>query len=193
MPSNRLICSLMSIALNIGGLSLAVRTNVAYADQSPTVKVAVVDLNQAMNEVEEGKAATASLEKKYNERLAALQKKQKDFQALQDEFEKKSMVMSDEAKKNKARELQEKYQDLQQSKLEADQELQGMRQQMQDDLAEKLKKVCASIAQKDGYTLVVEKAVVWYSAPQYDITSEVIKAYNAQKPTVKPAGAVPKK
>ena len=60
-----------------------------------------------------------------------------------------------------------------------------LKAQLQEDIAEKLKKVCATIAQKEGYTLIVEKQVVWYAVPQYDITNQVIKAYNAQKATPK--------
>jgi len=140
-------------------------------------------MNHAMNEVEEGKSAKASLEKRFADKKANLDKKQKELQTMQEELERKAMVMSDDAKKAKAREFQDKLTEFQQTRLEAEQEMGNLQGQMQDDLTEKLKKVLATMVQKEGYTLVVEKAVAWYSVPQYDITPQLIKAYNAQKAT----------
>lgn len=165
----------------VGALALSGEAERPAAAQSaPALKIAVVDLNQALNEVEEGKAAISSLEKRFAEKKALLEKKKKDLQAMQEDLERKAAVMNDEAKRTKARELQDKYTEFQRSTMEAENEMGMLRQQLQDDIAEKLKKVCATLAQQQGYTLVVEKSVAWYSLPSYDITPQLIKAYNAQ-------------
>ncbi len=143
------------------------------------LKVAVVDLNRAMNEVDEGKAAIAKLEKRFNERREELAKKEKEIQELRADLELKSAVLTEEARKDRMTEIQEKAIALQQAQFEAEQEMAGLRNQMQTELADKLQAVCAEIARKKGYTLVLEKAVTWY-AEVPDITDELIEAYNAR-------------
>lgn len=181
--------SMLRLAL-MGTLTLGTFVGVtqdvqAQSAAAPALKVAVVDLNEAMNSVEEGKSAIATLEKRFAERKTDLEKRQKELQEMQSNLERQASVLSDDAKRKKAMELQEKFAAFQQARGEAENEMAGMRAQLQDDIAGKLKKTCAGIAQKEGYTLIIEKNVVWYAAPTYDITRQLIAAYNAQ--TAKPA------
>jgi len=179
------------LALGVVGSALSVPSEAhAQAAAAPALKVAVVDLNEAMNSVDEGKAAIATLEKRFTAKKADLEKQQKELQDMQAGLERQASVLTEDAMRKKSQELQTKYAAFQQNRMQAEQEMAGMRAQLQDDLAEKLKKVCATIATQNGYTLIVEKSVVWYSAPAYDITTQLIKAYNAQ---ARPAAAAPKK
>lgn len=148
--------------------------------QAQSLKVAVVDLNMAMNEVEEGKAAIAKLEKRFNDKKDALERQGKEIQDLKADLDLKGNILSEEAKKDRMQQIQEKMMEFQQAQFDADQEMAGLRNQLQTELADKLREVCANIAKKQGYTLVVEKGVVWYSLPEYDITDQVIAAYNAK-------------
>lgn len=176
--------SVLAALLTLGTLSSLDITS-AQAQTAAAPKIAVVDLNEAMNSVEEGKAAIATLEKRFAERKGDLEKRQKELQEMQANLERQSSVLSDAAKRTKAQELQEKFAQYQQSRMEAENEMGGMRAQLQDDIAEKLKKVCAELAVQGGYTLVIEKNVVWYSLPAYDITPQLIKTYNSR--STKPA------
>lgn len=179
----------LAMSLGLMGAEL-VHPVEAQAQTAPALKVAVVDLNEAMNSVEEGKAAITTLEKRFTAKKAELEKQQKELQDMQSALEKQASVLTEDAVRKKSQELQTKYAAFQQNRMQAEQEMAGMRAQLQDDLAEKLKKVCATLATQNGYTLVVEKNVVWYSVPAYDITAQLIKAYNAQ---TKPAATAPKK
>lgn len=177
--------SVLAALLTLGTLSSFDITR-AQAQTVAAPKIAVVDLNEAMNSVEEGKAAIATLEKRFAERKGDLEKRQKELQEMQANLERQSSVLSDAAKRTKAQELQEKFTQYQQSRMEAENEMGGMRAQLQDDIAEKLKKVCAELAVQGGYTLVIEKNVVWYSLPAYDITPQLIKAYNSRNTKASP-------
>lgn len=180
----------LALALGVMGTAVSVPSQAQAQTAAPALKVAVVDLNEAMNSVDEGKAAIATLEKRFTAKKADLEKQQKELQDMQSSLERQASVLTEDAMRKKSQELQTKYAAFQQNRMQAEQEMAGMRAQLQDDLAEKLKKVCATIATQNGYTLIVEKNVVWYSAPAYDITAQLIKAYNAQ---AKPAAAAPKK
>ncbi len=168
---------LKAVLLALAGLVAGAMLPNTSAAQS--VKMAVVDLNRAMNEVEEGKAAVAKLEKRFNQRREELAKKEKEIQDLRADLDLKSAVLTEEARKDRATEIQEKSIALQQAQFEAEQEMNGLRNQMQSELADKLQAVVAELAKKHGYTVVLEKAVTWYSELP-DMTDELIQAYNAK-------------
>src|SRR5687768_10367274 len=90
--------STMTQMMLMGSLVLggALVSPVEQAQAQQAAKIAVIDMNQAMNEVEEGKAAKASLEKRFAERKVNLEKKQKELQTMQEDLERKALVMSEE-------------------------------------------------------------------------------------------------
>ena len=143
-----------------------------------TPKIAVVDLNLAMNEVEEGKSAIAQLEKRFNVTKGGLEKKGQEIQQMQADLERKSELMNEDVKKARVQEIQDKMLAFQKAEYEANQEMQSLRNQLQMELAEQLKEVCKELAKTEGYTLVLEKSVVWYSPDSYDITEKLIAAFN---------------
>ena len=160
-------------------VALMAATLLPRTASAQAIKMAVVDLNRAMNQVEEGKAAVAKLEKRFNQRREELAKKEKEIQELRADLELKAAVLTEEARKDRATEIQEKAIALQQAQFEAEQEMNGLRNQMQSELADKLQQVVAELAKKHGYTVVLEKAVTWYSELP-DMTDELIQAYNAK-------------
>src|SRR5512138_2966308 len=90
-------------------LALALVPAVAHAEQ----KIGVVDLQRALNEVEEGKAAKALLKKDFDEKQKQLDGRKTEFDKLQADFEKQAVVMSDQAKKDKAADLDRRARELQ--------------------------------------------------------------------------------
>jgi len=91
----------MTLSLRIAALGLALAALPAAAQ----TKIGYVDLQRALNEVDEGKAAKALLKKDFEEKQRQLDGKKADFEKLRAEFEKQSVVMSDQAKRDKAAEL----------------------------------------------------------------------------------------
>ena len=138
-----------AIILGLLSVALLIQARPVHAQ---ALKVAIVDLNKAMNEVDEGKAAVARLEQQFNKKKAELEKKGQAIQALKTDLDMKSSVLSDQAKRDRIQELQEKATAFQQEQMEADQEMNLMRNKLQSDLAEKLKGVCADISKKEGYS-----------------------------------------
>src|SRR5512138_930929 len=90
-------------------LALALVPAVAHAEQ----KIGVVDLQRALNEVDEGKAAKALLKKDFDEKQKQLDAKKTEFEKLQADFEKQAVVMSEPARKDKAQDLDRRARELQ--------------------------------------------------------------------------------
>src|SRR5512138_3145242 len=90
-------------------LALALVPAVAHAEQ----KIGVVDLQRALNEVDEGKAAKALLKKDFDEKQKQLDLKKAEFEKLQADFEKQAVVMSEQARKDKGQDLDRRARELQ--------------------------------------------------------------------------------
>ena len=158
-------------------VALALVPALAAAEQ----KIGFVDLHRALNEVDEGKAATALLRKDFDEKQKQLDAKKAEFDKLQADLEKQAVVMSDAAKKEKAGELDRRAR-----------ELQGLFMQLQKDLSERerdatkgifdrMATIVREIAEADGFTMVFEKgAGLVYAPASLDLTNELIRKYNAR-------------
>ena len=81
--------------------------------QASAESFAYVDLQRAVFEVDDGKAAKNRLEKMKTERQKALDGKQKELKKLQESLEKQADFLSAEMKQKKAREFQTKLGELQ--------------------------------------------------------------------------------
>jgi outer membrane protein len=152
----------------------------AFAD----FKVGYVDLQRALLEVHEGKAAKDKLK-------ADLDKKKSDFEAEQNKLrddknvlDKQAAMMSEEVRNQKFAELQKRLFDLTQKaeKLQAD-----MAQAEQRELKrifEKMDPIIASFAQRDGLTMMFEKtdSGLVYAPASLDYTNELVRAYNEKYP-----------
>jgi outer membrane protein len=169
----------MSFRGILSGLSLALSlwSGAALAD----VKVGYVDLQRALAEVEEARAAKARLQSTLNTKQTELQKDEEAFLKEQEIVSKQAATMNEEAKKAKALELQNKYVAIMKRReaYQADL-LESERRELQPIL-NRLNQVIAQIAQREGLTLVLDKnAGLLYAPPSLELTNEVVRLYNDQ-------------
>ncbi len=146
------------------------------------LKVGYVDLQRALQEVEEGRNAQARLK-------GLLEGKQKDLdheqEALRKEKElldKQASAMSEEVRVQKQTELQKKLYDLAQKWEKGKAEMQAKQQEELQTIFKKMDPIIAGIAQREGLTLVFEKqdSGLVYAPPSLDLTNELVRIYNDQ-------------
>jgi len=145
-----------------------------------SIKIGTVDLNRALNEVEEGKRAKAKLEQEFKAKKAELDTMKNDLQTMGAELEKQGQLLSAEALKEKRENYQRKFIEYQQKAREYTEQLAQQESESTGKIIGKLRTVVEKIAQRDGYTLVLEKSqgAVVYGPTSADITDQVIKQYN---------------
>jgi len=148
------------------------------------VKLATADFERAMNEVAEGAQAKARLDSMFSERKAAVDKLRTAFEAKSAEYQKQQMLYSDTTRAQKEEELNMLGLQYQQAAAQAEGEMQQAYMGTMQSLAEKMRKICQTIATERQYTVVLEasQGAVIYATPSVDITDELIKRYNAQNP-----------
>ena len=150
--------------------------NTAFAQ----TKIAYVDLQQALNKVDEGKKAKAKLKRDFDKKQKELDKKQNAVKKLKDELEGQAMMLSEDAKRQKAMSLQKQMYELQQLYLNLQGELTQAEAKATQKIFDKMGTILKQIGQEKGYDLILEKteSSILYAKDSMDITAELVKRYN---------------
>lgn len=176
----------MKIALRLAAplaLVLALAPALARAD----VKLGFVDLQRALNEVEEGKVAKAQLKKDFEAKQKMLDERQDELKRLKADFDKQSVVMADAVKRDKQAELDKKFMETQQLYVQLQKELSEREQQLTKGIFEKMSRIIGDIAESEGFTMIFDRSTsgLVYAPVSLDLTNELVRKYDAQ------AGAKP--
>lgn len=140
-----------------------------------------VDFQRALNEVSEGRQAKTQLELTYAQRQRELDKRQTDLEALKQQLEKDRLVLSADALRAKEEEYRQRFMELTQKLGEFKSELAQQEARLTGEILNALRQIVREIGAQEGYTMILEKSqdVVLFSPSDSDLTSRVIKAYNA--------------
>jgi len=146
-------------------------------------KVALVSLQRALNEVEEGKRAKASLKADFDAKQKQLETMKTNLKTMKDNLDKQKMVLSEEALKTKSLEIQNKFMELQQTAGNYEQELKKKEAESTDKILNALRTAVIALAKSKGYETVFENSgdTVLYSTTAVDITNDLISSYNSGK------------
>ena len=142
------------------------------------MKLGYVDVQRAVAEVEEGKAARARLKKELDDRRAQLDQKRSSLEKMKADYDKQAPVLSDEAKKKKQEELQKNFIEAQNSAQEMQEELQGKEREAMDGISKRLLQVVAEVSEKESFSFVLDRAALLYAPAASDVTNEVVRRYN---------------
>jgi outer membrane protein len=180
----------MRNALRACAVFLALFAGAARAE----VKLGFVDLQRALNEVDEGKTAKATLKHDFDEKQKQLDLKKAEFEKMKTDFEKQSVVLADQAKREKATELDRKALELQQLFVQLQKDLSERERDMTRGIFEKMAAIVREIAEAEGFNMVLERtdAGLVYAQSSLDLTNELIRKYNAKYGASAKNGAAPK-
>ncbi len=169
----------MSKNLILGGIILILFCPALALGQSK-VKIGYVDMQRILNEVEDGAKAKDKLRQEFNEKQAQLDKKQEELKKKKEDYDKQALVLKEDAKRQKQQELQQDFIELQQLYAKLQKELSENEIGLTKEIFDKAQAIIAEIAQKDGFTLILDKAEgrILYALPSMDLTNEVIRKYN---------------
>ncbi|MBI5510171.1 MAG: OmpH family outer membrane protein [Deltaproteobacteria bacterium] len=168
----------MRTALWMIPVLLTTSTGLAAAQD---MKVAYVDMAQALNDVEDGKSAKGKLKADFDVKQKKLDELQTQFKAKQEDFEKKKAMMKEDVRQAKRDELEKDFMQLQQTYSQLQRELIDAEGKVTQEISTRLKAVIEKIGDRDSYTLIINigDTVLYYKRHQ-DITAEVVKEYNRQ-------------
>ncbi len=151
------------------------------AAASGGAKLGYVDMNRALNEVAEGKAAKAKLEADGKAKKAKLEIMQNELKAMKEDLDKQKMILSKEALAQKEQAFQQKFFELQKTSAEFEKQFAEAEATAIRPIGEKLQRVIQQVGSSQGFALIVPREMALYSLPGTDLTEKVIAAYNTSK------------
>ena len=141
--------------------------------------VAVVDLQGAVLQTEDGIRAQATLKKLFDKRQKELDAKQEQLGKVKQDIERQAKVLSREALGRRMEVWQAEMLQLQTVFVDYNKELSKKQAELTQPIVKKMVAVLAKIARQAGYDLVLDKAAAPYARPDLDLTDKVVQAYNA--------------
>jgi outer membrane protein len=148
------------------------------APAAAQMKMAVVDVQRAVMQTEDGLRAQATLKKLFDSRQQELSKKQLDMQKQKEDIDRQSHVLSAQALQKKVEDWQKQMVELQSTFSEYNKELEKRQKELTDPIFERVVGVIKRVAGTDGYDLIVDRATVAFARSDLDLTDRVIQLAN---------------
>ncbi len=183
MFSRNTVYSLVAVAVTLSGVARA------------ELKLGYVDLQRAIQEVEEGRQAKARLQALLDSNQKDIDKRQEALRKESETLQKQSSAMSEDTLRQKQIELQKKLMELAQDWDKRKQDMANKERTELQAIFAKMDPIIAQIAQREGFTMVFEKtdSGLVYAPASLDITNELVRLYNDQaKGSGKKASDAPK-
>jgi len=158
------------------------------------MKFAYVDMQSALMEIEEGKAAKNKLKSQFDA-------KQKDLDAKQEELKRENAnlesmaregVLKDDKLREKRSDLERKLMEVTKYWQESQKALSEEERRLTQEIFSKMAVIIRTIAEAEGFTFVFDKneSGLLYAPDSLNITNELVRKYNAKFGAGK-AGAAP--
>jgi len=146
-------------------------------------KVGYVDLQRALQEVNDARSAKTRLQTTVDEKKKKFEREQTDLLKEKDAFEKQASVMTADAKVQRQTDLGKKAMDLNQRWEKEKVSFQEQEQSEMKAIFAKMNPIIASIAAREGMSFVFDKTDggILYAPAYLDITNELVRLYNDQK------------
>jgi len=148
-------------------------------------RIGYIDLTRVLARSAAGVAAREQLERE----KAAMQKemdgKRVELDKLRDELEKKGPLMAADARRDREETMERKRRDATRLADDFQRELARKEQVLAQKVMQDISGVIERVGKQKGYYLVIERgrAGVLFSAPEADLTDDIIKAYDQESVT----------
>ncbi len=156
----------------------------APAPVAMTAKIAIIEFQPGTMQTNEGKAAMAALQQKYEPTQVKLKGLSDEIDSLKKQLAAGGEKLTEEERASRAKTIDTKEKQLQRDAEDAQGSFQGEASDVYQKIAAKVYQTVQTYAQQNGYTLVVDisgqQSPVLWANPATDITAAVIEAYNAK-------------
>jgi outer membrane protein len=152
-------------------------------------KVGVINLQKAVLESAEIKAASAAMEARFKPRVAAIDQLNREIAAISENLQKNSGKLTPQAEATMNADGTRKQRDAQRLQEDLQADVERERNDILGKSSTKMQAVVKQVADAKGLDLVVDVPYAVFYKPALDITSEVIVAYDKAYPAAAPSAA----
>jgi outer membrane protein len=146
------------------------------------LKVAVVDMRQAVLETAEIKKASAELEAKYKPRQAEMEKLRKDLDDIQQKLQAGADKLTQQAASDLQAQGQRKQRDLQRLGQDLQEEVEAERQEILSRTSQRMIGVVKKMADARGMDVVVDSSATIFFKAALDLTKDALAEYDRAFP-----------
>ena len=164
-------------------LSLIISVIVSFSALSSAQeqkRIGLIDLQRCIQESEEGQKAFEELKRKKDDLQKRLDVKEKELLDLRKELEKQAMMLSMDAQEDRKKTIERKTRELEFLLKDSNEEMRKVQEKEQTRILKELEKVIEKLGSEGNYIMILEKRAggVLYWNKTYDLTDEVVKAYD---------------
>ena len=158
-------------------------------------KVAIVNIQDAIANTNEGKKELDALQQRFSPKQAELKTQNDEVENLKKQLQAQGDKLSDDERNNRVKTIEVKQKSLQRNFEDAQNEFQQAEQEVVNRLGKKMLEVLEKYAKTNGYAMVLDvsnpQTPVLYASPGANITKELVEAYNTEVPVAGPAATKP--
>ncbi len=186
MTRNIARIAVVSLALSLG--AFAQGTTAATAPAPTATKIGIINIQGAVANTNEGKRDLDGLDKKMESRVKELQGLQQEVESLTKQLNTQQDKLNEDAKAALQKQISSKTTQFQRGREDYQNDVQQQEQEIFQRIYPKVMQTVDSYAKSNGYTLILDWGVlqqgVTWANPSYDITQEIVNAYNATTPNI---------
>ena len=162
-------------------LALLLSANAALAE----TRIGLVDLQRALVETEEGKAAKAQLEKTKESKQSSLDAAQTELRKLKEQFDSQRAMLKEDVRQQREMELAEKLNALKMRYVQDQQTLAVDEAKVTKPIIERMNRILQAMGREQKWTLILERSEssVLFAEASLDLTNELIRRFNAGEGT----------
>jgi len=164
---------------------------ISSAKSNAGLKIAYIDLQKVMGLSEAGKKSREILEKKRADLGKKIKDKEMQLNQKKADLERQGMMLSASAKAEKEAEYQKEVRNFKLFVSDSEQELKKTYQELTKSILRDLEKVIIKFGKEGKYSMILGKqeSSIFYADKAFDVTQQVIDAYDKWKKEQAAAGA----
>ena len=145
------------------------------------LRVAVVDMQRALNDCEAGKKAKDQVKAKFERSQDQLKRQRDDLDRMKENYDKKALVLKEEERHNLEKDLESRSLDFKRKYEDFQRELKRTDAELTASIVQDLGDVVREYATKQGYSMVLEASsgALIYVDKSNDVTDEIVRIYNS--------------
>ncbi len=163
----------------IGGLFLLSCCSLVRAEE---LKIGYVDVAKVFDGYERTKASDVVLEGKGKQKETELEGRMNELKKLRQNLE----LLNDQAREAKAKEAEEKADELQRFRNNTARDLRRERDKAAKEILGDIQKSIEEFGKTNGFSIIVDQRSLLYAQPTYDVTDQVLKLLNSRSAKPKP-------
>lgn len=146
-------------------------------------KLGYVDVDKALLATKEGKKVDVTLKKSAEKKQKELARKEAEIKKMMGDLDKKRHILEEDDFKRKREAIQKEMVNLQEFVGKSRVEFENQRSRLLKPLAEKMERVIAEVARREGYTMILRRTsqVVLWADGKGDLTNRIVRAFEKKK------------